>query len=120
MPTMDKQPPLSRNSTITSTSSQRSNPQSLNGDYQRRDSGIYKGISDRPLGWKRVSKRAAKASQQLGITAGEMKIRKWDGAARMSTDWDGLRRVCSLSLFSTLDQRSNKFVGSRSMVWAVG
>jgi hypothetical protein len=30
---------------------------------------------------------------EIGTMAGDMPFRRWDGLARMSTDWDGLRRV---------------------------
>jgi hypothetical protein len=51
---------------------------------------LYKGISDRPLGWK---PRRSVRNLGLDSTARDMSVRRWDGAARQSTDWDGLRRV---------------------------
>ncbi|KAG9234850.1 hypothetical protein BJ875DRAFT_292121 [Amylocarpus encephaloides] len=59
--------------------------------FPRREFPLYKGVTARPLGWKRGWKGASRVPQ-LASTARDMKIRKWDGAARMSTEWDGLRR----------------------------
>ncbi|KAL2074493.1 hypothetical protein VTL71DRAFT_8271 [Oculimacula yallundae] len=58
---------------------------------------LYKGISDRPLGWKpkrpdRNPARLSTCNSTLGEPVIEMSVRKWDGAARRSVDWDGLRR----------------------------
>jgi hypothetical protein len=47
---------------------------------------LYKGISERPLGWKRLSRDPELRSRN-------MNIRRWDGAARTSKEWDGLRKV---------------------------
>ncbi|KAE8451972.1 hypothetical protein EG329_002136 [Mollisiaceae sp. DMI_Dod_QoI] len=50
---------------------------------------LYKGLSDRPFGWK--NRRSSKIPT-LGSTASDMCVRRWDGAARSSREWDGLRR----------------------------
>jgi hypothetical protein len=57
-----------------------------------KDISLYKGKSDRPLGWKPRTRKLAK-NPALDSTAREMTVRKWDGAARNSSSWDGLRRV---------------------------
>jgi hypothetical protein len=62
---------------------------------------LYKGISDRPTGWKQ---RRSARNPGLGSTAREMSVRRWDGAARQSTEWDSLRRVSFTGLFSNLFQ----------------
>ena len=53
---------------------------------------LYKGISDRPLGWK--PRRLSTKIPELGSTSRDMNMRRWDGTARTSIEWDGLRRVC--------------------------
>jgi hypothetical protein len=55
-----------------------------------KDISLYKGKSDRPLGWKprKFSKNPAFDSTLRGMT-----VKKWDGAGRSSSSWDGLRRV---------------------------
>ena len=63
-----------------------------------KDFSLYKGVSDRPLGWKpkrpkRNPARLSTYNPNLGEPLIEMSVRKWDGAARRSVDWDGLRRV---------------------------
>lgn len=57
---------------------------------REREFTIYKGVSDRPLGWK--ARRAARttATGQMGR---DVLIRKWDGAVRRSIVWDDMRRV---------------------------
>jgi hypothetical protein len=50
---------------------------------------LYKGISDRPLGWK--ARRQIKP--RLGQVARDANVKKWEGATRHTSDWDGLRRV---------------------------
>ncbi|KAI9740685.1 MAG: hypothetical protein M1818_004649 [Claussenomyces sp. TS43310] len=50
---------------------------------------IYKGISDRPLGWK--PRRHVKPI--VTNPARDANIKKFDGATNISTEWDGLRRV---------------------------
>ncbi|CZS93292.1 uncharacterized protein RCO7_07768 [Rhynchosporium graminicola] len=62
-----------------------------------KDFSLYKGISDRPLGWKpkRPERKSARLSTwniELAETVVKMSMRKWEGAARRSVDWDGLRR----------------------------
>jgi hypothetical protein len=61
---------------------------------------IYKGVSNRPLGWK--SKKSSKPT--LRPSGLNVNVKRWDGVARMSIGWDGLRRVCSqfgIHIFST-------------------
>lgn len=48
---------------------------------------LYSGVSDRPLGWK--PRKATK-------TARDLSVRRWDGAARRSTEWDSLRKDAEL------------------------
>jgi len=60
---------------------------------------LYKGISDRPIGWKQ--KRSV-SNPGLGSTARDMSVRRWDGAARRSTEWDCLRKVHSLDYSHSL------------------
>jgi hypothetical protein len=55
-----------------------------------REFSLYKGVSDRPLGWK----HRRKAKPDIGQAAREANIKRWDGAYRTTSDWDGLRRVC--------------------------
>ncbi|KAN0114807.1 hypothetical protein V8E51_004351 [Hyaloscypha variabilis] len=50
---------------------------------------LYKGISDRPIGWKQ---RSSVRNSGLVSTGKDMSVRRWDGAARRSTEWDGLRK----------------------------
>jgi hypothetical protein len=50
---------------------------------------IYKGKSDRPLGWK--ARRPVRTP--LGQAIRDANITKFDGAARTPIEWDGLRRV---------------------------
>ncbi|KAE9379332.1 hypothetical protein N431DRAFT_553574 [Stipitochalara longipes BDJ] len=50
---------------------------------------LYKGISDRSIGWKQ---RRSIRHPGLGSTARDMSVRRWDGAARRSTEWDCLRK----------------------------
>lgn len=57
-----------------------------------REFSLYKGVSDRPLGWK--ARRQAKPA--LGQATRDANVKKWDGAGRCKVEWDGLRRVsCS-------------------------
>ncbi|TVY76124.1 hypothetical protein LSUE1_G007131 [Lachnellula suecica] len=61
-----------------------------NNNMERTDStssqfALYKGVSKRPLGWKRSTKNPE-------LRPRNMSVRKWDGATRTSTEWDGLRR----------------------------
>ena len=50
---------------------------------------IYKGVSDRPLGWKR---RKSDGKLRLARES-ELCVQRWDGRNRMASPWDGLRRV---------------------------
>lgn len=50
---------------------------------------LYKGLSNRPLGWKRSPR-----NPELRSGIRNMNMRRWDGAARTSTEWDSLRKVC--------------------------
>ena len=75
----------SRNSSLT---------RSFNRSETPRDISLYKGISDRPLGWK--PRRMSTKTPELGSTSKELSTRIWNGAARSSSEWDGLRRVCFL------------------------
>lgn len=73
---------------------------------------IYKGVSDRPLGWK---PRRHQIKPQAG-TARDANIRKFDGAEQTSSEWDALRKV---SVAYTKIQRSQLLIltlGSRIMV----
>ncbi|TVY33012.1 hypothetical protein LSUB1_G007807 [Lachnellula subtilissima] len=47
---------------------------------------LYKGVTERPLGWKRSSRTPELRSRNT------TKIRRWNGAAKTSTEWDGLRK----------------------------
>jgi hypothetical protein len=47
---------------------------------------LYKGVSDRPLGWK-PRKLVTTAARGLGL-------KRWDGMERNCNDWDALRKVC--------------------------
>lgn len=50
---------------------------------------IYKGVSDRPLGWKRrKSTKRASLARDLDFEA-----QRWDGRCMMASPWDGLKRV---------------------------
>jgi hypothetical protein len=64
----------------------------MNRSETPKEFSLYKGISDRPLGWK--PRRIATKTDELGSTSKDLSMRRWDGAARSSLDWDGLRRVC--------------------------
>jgi hypothetical protein len=64
-------------------------------------SSLYCGVSQRPLGWKQGWNSTSRYPK-IGCTAKDMKVKKWDGAARMSTDWDGLRRVSIISISQEL------------------
>lgn len=55
-----------------------------------REFSLYKGVSDRPLGWK----HRRKVVPDIGQAAREANIKRWDGPNRSISDWDGLRRVC--------------------------
>ncbi|KAK0125129.1 hypothetical protein ONS96_008993 [Cadophora gregata f. sp. sojae] len=62
-----------------------------------KDFSLYKGVSERPLGWnpKRPERNPGRLSfcnPTLGEPVIEMNVRRWDGAARRSVEWDGLRR----------------------------
>lgn len=70
--------------TASSTMDSTSRPQN------QKEFSLYKGISNRPLGWKHRKSTKPPAGQ----TAHDAKIKRWDGAARTTTEWDGLRRVC--------------------------
>ncbi len=76
---------------------------------------LYNGVSDRPLGWK--PRRSAR-NPGLGSTAKDMNIKRWDGAARLSSEWDGLRKVIifSLNLYMAHHVYSSYFLGPRIMV----
>lgn len=50
---------------------------------------LYKGVSERPLGWKRSTTRNPEFRNRAPI----MNIKRWDGVARRSTGWDSLRKV---------------------------
>ena len=63
----------------------------MNRSETPREFSLYKGISDRPLGWK--PRRSSTKTPELGPTPRDTSMRRWDGAARTSTEWDGLRRV---------------------------
>lgn len=67
----------------------------MNRSETPKEFSLYKGISDRPLGWK--PRRMATKTPELGSTSKDMSMRRWDGAARGSSEWDGLRRVRSLT-----------------------
>lgn len=51
---------------------------------------LYTAISDRPMSWR--SRKYSLSSEPTPASKG-MGIKKWDGATRQSSDWDGLRRV---------------------------
>jgi hypothetical protein len=55
---------------------------------------LYNGVSDRPLGWK---PRRSVRNPGLGSTAKDINIKRWDGAARVSSEWDDLKKVISFS-----------------------
>jgi hypothetical protein len=55
-----------------------------------REFSLYKGVSDRPWGWK----HRRRVKPDIGQAAREANIKRWDGANRTTSDWDGLRRVC--------------------------
>jgi hypothetical protein len=67
----------------------------VNRSETSKEFSLYKGVSDRPLGWK---PRRSTITPELGSTSRDMSMRRWDGAARTSTEWDGLRRVCVLHI----------------------
>ena len=69
----------------------------MNRSETHKEISLYKGISDRPLGWR--PRRSSTKTRELGSTSRDMCMRRWDGAARTSTEWDGLRRVCLLYTF---------------------
>ncbi|KAF4635000.1 hypothetical protein G7Y89_g3101 [Cudoniella acicularis] len=52
-----------------------------------REFSLYKGVSNRPFGWKRASR-----VPEMGATARDFGMKKFDGVARQSTDWDRLRK----------------------------
>lgn len=81
------QPP-SRAKSFTSTRTTIGRSSSIREFGVTREFSLYKGISERPMGWKKTSR-----APELGTTAGEFGIKKFDGKARLSTDWDGLRKV---------------------------
>ena len=67
----------------------------MNRSETSKEFSLYKGVSDRPLGWK---PRRSTITPELGSTSRDMSMRRWDGAARTSTEWDGLRKVCVLHI----------------------
>jgi hypothetical protein len=66
-----------------------SNMTSSNGTGSRGEISLYKGVSDRPLGWKPRRKIKLELDQHLS----SISPKRWDGLARTKTNWDGLRRV---------------------------
>jgi len=72
---------------------------------------IYKGVSDRPIGWKQ---RRSVRNPGLGSTARDISVKRWDGAARQSSDWDCLRKVY-FPTYEKLYKTTDFFVGSRTM-----
>lgn len=95
-----------RTSSLASTGNGISRTASTNSNFT-----LYKGFTDRPLGWK--NRRSSKIPT-LGSTASDMSVRRWDGAARSSREWDGLRRVCPVHCLKWLNQLTQ--LGSRVMV----
>lgn len=72
---------------------------------------IYKGVSDRPIGWKQ---RRSVRNPGLGSTARDISVKRWDGAARQSSDWDCLRKVY-VPKYEKLYKMTDMFEGSRTM-----
>jgi hypothetical protein len=54
----------------------------------RGEISLYKGVSDRPLGWK-----PRRTKLELNQYSSSTNPKRWDGLAGTKTDWDGLRRV---------------------------
>lgn len=70
-------------------------PSKLNSIYEMdrpREFFLYRGVSDRPLGWK----ARRKIVPDIGQAARDANVKRWDGVSRTTTDWDGLRRVSFL------------------------
>jgi hypothetical protein len=64
----------------------------MNSTYEMdrpREFSLYRGVSDRPLGWK----ARRKVVPDVGQAARDANIKRWDGVSRTLSDWDGLRRV---------------------------
>jgi hypothetical protein len=79
-----------------------------------KDISLYRGKSDRPLGWK---PRKSSKNPALDSTGRGMTVKKWDGAARSSSSWDGLRRVRLPAVsWGIYLKRELIHIGSRIMV----
>ena len=74
-----------------------------------------------------LQRLAANSAEQLergsilGVNTRVTNIKRWDGNQRTTTNWDGLRRVCSdrtshQSLYEYTQLRRSNETGSRAMV----
>jgi hypothetical protein len=73
----------------------------MNSTYEMdkpREFSLYRGVSDRPMGWK----ARRKIVPDIGQAARDANIKRWDGLSRTTGDWDGLRRVGPLYIFKCL------------------
>lgn len=109
---------ISLNMALTMARPSSTSPLSSPGScHERADSvssnsfSIYKGVSDRPIGWKQ---RRSVINPGLGSTARDISVKRWDGAARQSSDWDCLRKVY-FPKCEKLYKMTNIFEGSRTM-----
>lgn len=55
---------------------------------------LYNGVSNRARGWK--SKGSSEVQGGDTRVSQGLAVKRWDGAARISSDWDNLRKVMSL------------------------
>jgi len=59
------------------------------GLHDDRDSVLYNGVSNRSRGWKSRKLTDFVEGRMVGLE----NVKRWDGAARMSYEWNNLRRV---------------------------
>lgn len=55
---------------------------------------LYNGVSNRARGWKSKGSSDAQGADTRGPRA--LSVKRWDGAARLNSEWDNLKKVSSL------------------------
>ena len=79
----------------------------------RGEVSIYKGVSDRPLGWKRrKSTKRASLARELDFEA-----QRWDGRCRMASPWDVVKRVSIHSVQGTSTVDSDNEIKQDQELW---
>lgn len=82
-----------------------------------REGFLYKGKNAQPWGPRRMVKSV------VGNVAKEMDIKRWNGAARIATEWDGLRRVSKPSLKMKISTNDNSRIQNygfmMGIVWSI-